>query len=215
MNNSDLRKYAEQLVAPRTRWLAIIAGCVSGLAGSLPFGPLFSLEPAILIFGAVLQCRSPRPGRWLMWLGAFVLTVHVVVFLGPAVLAVLSPKQLLAPYYDQNLLIFFLLSLASLGLVGWCDVALIVDAVRSANASPPADQGFPRTADLIVGMFALCLMAGAVWWVLASFYPLRRYHRVDILLFAAAFAVPVAAFNVATVAHAVKMYRDHHSQGNL
>jgi hypothetical protein len=136
-----------------------------------------------------------------------------VVFLGPEV--VLSLKQLLAPYYDQNLLIFFALSLASLALVGWCDVALIIDALRSKNASPPADQGVPRTADWIVGMFALCLTAGAVWSTLASFYPLRRYHRVDILMFAAALAVPVAGFDVAIVAHAVKMYRGHRSQGTV
>jgi hypothetical protein len=207
MNNSELRKYAEQLVAPRTRWLAIAAGCVSGLAGSLPFGPLFSALPLILIVGAVFQRWSPHPGRWLMWLGAFFLTMDVAVFLGPGVL---SPKRLLGPYYDRNLLIFFVLSLASLALVGWCDLALIIDARKSKDASAPANQGFPRIADWIVGLVAIFLTAWAVWSILASFYPVHRYGNWEILLLVVG---SIAAFDVAIVAHAVKMYRSRQSQG--
>src|SRR5277367_6183861 len=86
MSNGESRNYADQLVPPRTRWLAIVAGCVSGLAGLLPFGPLFSALPLILVLGAILQRWSPHLGRWLMWLGAFYLTLVVAVFLGPAVL---------------------------------------------------------------------------------------------------------------------------------
>jgi hypothetical protein len=77
VNRDELRKRAEVLVSPRTRLLAIVTGCVSAVAGSLPVGPLFAVLPAILIFGAVLQRWSPRPGRWLMWLGAFFLTLDV------------------------------------------------------------------------------------------------------------------------------------------
>jgi hypothetical protein len=210
LSNRELRNYAEHLVAPRTRWVAIAAGFVSGLAGSLAFGPLFAALPLILIFGAVLQRWSPHLGRWLMWLGAFYLTVDVAVFLGPGVL---SPKQLLAPYYDRNLSVFFVLSVVSLALVGWCDVALIIDARKSKGASAPAEYKFRRTADWLVGMFALCLTASAVWSVVASIYPLRRYHRLDIFLFGAVSVVAVAAFDVAIVAHVVKMYCSRRSQG--
>jgi hypothetical protein len=178
-SNGESRNYADQLVPPRTRWLAIVAGCVSGLAGSLPFGPLFSALPLILVLGAILQRWSPHLGRWLMWLGAFYLTLVVAVFLGPAVL---SAKQPLAPYYDRNILTFFALSVASLALVGWCDVALIIDARKSKDASAPANQVFPRTADWLVGMFALCLTAYAVWSILASFYPVHRFGNWGILL---------------------------------
>jgi hypothetical protein len=201
MSNGESRNYAEQLVPPPTRWLAIVAGCVSGLAGSLALGPLFSALPLILVLGAILQRWSPHPGRWLMWLGAFFLTLVVAVFLGPAVL---SPRRLLAPYYDRNILIFFALSVASLALVGWCDVALIIDACKSKDASAPATQGFPRTADWLVGMFALCLTAYAVWSILASFYPVHRFGNWEILLLVVS---SIAALDIAIVVHTVKMYR--------
>jgi hypothetical protein len=80
VNRDELRKRVELLVSPRIRLLAIITGCVSAVAGSLPFGPLFAVVPAMLIFGAVLQRWSPCPGRWLMWLGAFFLTLDVGAF---------------------------------------------------------------------------------------------------------------------------------------
>jgi hypothetical protein len=207
MSNGETRDYAEQLVPPRTRWLAIAAGCVSGLAGSLPFGPLFSALPLILVLGAILQRWSPHPGRWLMWLGAFYLTMVVAMFLAPAVL---SPKRLLAPYYDRNILIFFALSVASLALVGWCDLALIIDARKSKNASAPANQGFPRTADWLVGMFALCLTAYAVWSILASFYPVHRFGNWEVLLLVVG---SIAALDVAIVVHTVNIYRGRGSQG--
>lgn len=207
MSNGESRNYAEQLVPPRTRWLAIAAGCVSGLAGSLPFGPLFSALPLILIVGAVLQRWSPHPGRWLMWLGAFFLTMNIAVLLGPGVL---SPKRLLAPYYDWNLLIFFVLSLASLALVGWFDVALIIDARKSKDASAPANQGFPLIADWIVGLIAILLTAYAVWSILASFYPVHRYGNWEILLLVVG---SIAALDVAIVVHTIKMYRGRRSQG--
>jgi len=207
MKNSELKKYAEQLVAPRTRWLAIAAGCVCGLAGSLLFGLPYSALPLILTSGAVLQRWSPHPGRLLMWLGAFFLTMDFASFLVPAVP---SPKRLLAPYDDRNLLIFFVLSLAPLASVGWCDVALIIDALRSKGASRPVDQGFPRTADWFVGVFALCLTAWVVWSTLASLYPVHRYGNWERLLLIVG---TIAAFDVAIVAHAVKMYRSRRSQG--
>ncbi len=209
MNNSEPSKYSAELVAPGTRWLAIVTGCVSGLAGSLPFGPLFSVVPAILILGAVLQRGSPRPGRWLMWLGAFYLTAFIsaYVFLG-----VHSANRLLAPHYDKTVLIVLFLSLVCLVLVGLCDIALILDSLRSKNAATLADQKFPRSADWIVGLVAICLTAYAVWSILASFYPVRRYGRWDILL---VFVVSVAAFDVAIVAHAFKMYRRHRSKGTV
>jgi hypothetical protein len=201
VNNSELSKFAAELVAPKTRWLAIIAGCVSALAGSLPFGPLFSVVPAILIFGAVSQRWSPRPGRWLMWLGAFYLTAYISAYV---LLGVHSANRLLAPYYDKSVLIVLLLSLVCLALVGWCDVALILDSLRSKNAAALADQEFPRSADWIVGLVTICLTAWAGWSILASFYPASRFGHWEILL---VFVFSVAAFDAAIVVHAIKMYR--------
>jgi hypothetical protein len=200
VENFELSNYAEELVASKTRLLALITGCVSCVAGSLPFGPLFSLLPAILVLGAVLQRWSPRPGRWLMWLGAFFLTVEMGLLLGPTVL---RPPHVL----DTNILIVFTLCSVSLVLVGWCDVALIIDSRRAKSVPDLANQAFPRAADWIIGILALCLTISAVWSILSSFFPLRHYGRLDISLFAIVFGIVVAAFDAAIVAHAVKMYR--------
>jgi hypothetical protein len=197
VNGEDLRTYAKHLVTPRTRWLAIVAGCVSGIAGSLPFGPLFSVYSSLLIFGAILQRWSPRPGRWLMWLGAFYLTAVVVGFLGPPVL---RPPRLI----DNNIVIVLTLCLLSLLLVGCCDVALIIDSFRSIDVPAAAAQGFPRAADWIVGVIAICLTAWTGWSTLASFYPQHRYGHWGILL---SLVVSVATFDAAIVAHTLKTYR--------
>ncbi len=197
MNGDELRAGAEDLTSAKTRWLVIITGCISGLAGSLSFGPLFSMLPALLISGAVLQRWSPRPGRWLMWFGAFWLTVDVGVFLGPPVLR--RPRSL-----DGNVLVLLALCLLSLVLVGWCDVALIIDSRRSKNASASANREFPRAADWIVGAVALCLTGYAVWPIHAIFDPVRRHGDWEIALL---FVVSVAAFDTALARHAVKTFR--------
>src|SRR5581483_2464818 len=105
---------ANGLVTPKARWLAIVTGCVSGIAGSLSFGPLFSLVSTILIVGAVLQRWSPDPGRWLLWLGALYLTLDVAAFFVPPVLRL--PHSI-----DTNALIILSLDIASIALVCWCD----------------------------------------------------------------------------------------------
>ena len=206
MNNGELKNHTAALAAPRTRWLAIVTGCISGLAGSLPFGPLFVVISAILVFGAVLQRWSPRSGRLLMWLGACVLTLDVGAFFGPLVL---RPPHLI----DTNIVVVLTLCLVSLVLVGWCDVALIIDSHRSRNAPIPAKPRFPGAADWIVGIFALCLSVLAGWSILKSFYLFHHYGRLDISLFAVVFGVVVAAFDAAIVADAVKTYRSGRSQG--
>ena len=203
MNGGELRKYAEELVTPKTRWLVIVTGCVSGVAGSLPFGPLFSVVPAILVLGAVLQRWSPRFGRWLMWLGAFFLTVDVGAFLGPVVLSVLRPPRFL----DSNILIILSLCIVAVVLVCWCDVALVIGSRRSKTASAPVNQEFPLPADWIIGVIAICLTAFPIWSSPSTFYAIRHSGRWDILLFALPFLISVAAFDTAIVAHAVTMYR--------
>jgi hypothetical protein len=201
MTNGDLQNYAEILVPPRTRGLAVVTGCFLGLAGSLSFGPFFSLVPSVLIIGALLQRSSPRPGRWLMWLGAFFLTLYTAGSLGPFIL---RPSRLLDSSFQQ-VLAFGILSLL---LVGWCDVALIIDSRESSNVPVLAVRGFPRPADGIVGVIAVCLTAWDVWSIVASFYPVRNYGNWQLGLVV---DFSVTAFDVAIVAHAIRMYRNRQS----
>jgi hypothetical protein len=154
-----------------------------------------------LILAALLQRSSPRPGRWLMWLGAFFLTLYMAGSLGPFIL---WPSRLLERSFQQ-VLAFGILSLL---LVGWCDVALIIDSRRSSNVPVLAVPGFPRSADWIIGIVAICLSVWDVWSILPSFYPVRNYGNWGLGLVV---DVSVAAFDVAIVAHAIRMYRNRRS----
>jgi hypothetical protein len=201
MHHGELRKYADELVSPKTRRLAIVTGCISGVAGSLAFGPLFLQMPAILTIGAILQRWSPRPGRWLMWLGVFYLTPFVGTFFVPSVL---HPPHL----YATAPLVAVSLFVASVGLNGWCDVALVVGLLRSKNAPALPDEQFPRWADWMVGVVAICLTTWVVWSALAGLHLIPRHGNWPVLL---AFVVSVAAFDTALVAHAIKMHRGRRS----
>lgn len=197
MHDANLQKGS---TIPKTPWLAIITGCVSAVAGSLPFGPLFLLVPAILVFGAVLKRWSPRPGRWLMWLGAFYLTVDVAVFLGPPVF---RPSH----FIGSDTLIIEFLSILAIALVVWCDVSLIISARKLGNAPAAGNEKALRPADWIAAVFAVCLTAWTVWSALASSYPARRYHRWDISLLALPFILGAAVFDAALVVYALQIYR--------
>lgn len=130
-----------EIVPTKTLWLAAIAACLSGIAGSLPFGPLFLLIPSIQLTGAILQPHWPRPGKWLLAIGAFVLSFYVAVFFIPPVIG--HAKSLLA-YHDLGVIGLVLLYAASVGLVAWSDVALIAEARRNRGGSADSPRLPPR-----------------------------------------------------------------------
>lgn len=130
-NEKKIGKNSE-IVPTRTLWLAGIAACLSGIAGSLPFGPLFLLIPSIQITGAILQPHWPRSGKWLLAIGAFVLSLYVSVFFIPPIIG--GAKSLPA-YHDLGVVGLLLLYIASVGLVTWSDVALIAEARRNRGGS--------------------------------------------------------------------------------
>jgi hypothetical protein len=121
------------IVPRRTRRLAVVAGCVSGIAGSLMFGPLFLLIPMIQIAAAILQPYSPRPGRWLLAIGAFILSFYIGLFFAPQVVGGIRS---LRAHHDVYVVGLLLLSGVSVALVTWSDVELTIEARRHASASP-------------------------------------------------------------------------------
>ena len=203
MNGANLREYAEGLITPKTRWLAIGAGCVAGVAGSLSLGLGFASTASILVFGAVLQRWSPCLGRWLMWLGAFYLTLFLALFFVRPVVWTLGRPHLI----NESSLIFLSLAIVSMALVGWCDVALILGARRVRKAPRPANERVLRTADWIVAAFAVYLTVVTVWGTVASFYLVRRYGRWDILLLGLPLTIAVAVFDTAIAAYVFQIYR--------
>lgn len=153
MADQSAVQYSE-IVPGKVRWLAIAAGCVSGASGSLLSSPLFLLIPSILILGAILQPYSPRKGRWLMWVGTFFLSLYVGGFLAPlAIEVVRTPRSA----YDGMIAGLRLLSMASLLLVSWCVVALVIDANRLRRTSTVVEGGPQRVSDWFVCVVAVCL----------------------------------------------------------
>ncbi len=107
------------IVSLKLRWLAILAGCFSAVFGVSAFGAPF------LILGAAIQPRARTSGRWLMWLGALLLSLIVVPFGTRAVFE--GAKHLGRDNFSFTLFPLFVVSTA---LVYWCDVALVMQALR-------------------------------------------------------------------------------------
>lgn len=190
------------MVLGATRVIAIAAGCFSGAAGSLEYGPFFLIVPAVLVLGAIIQPWSTRPGRWLMWLGAFFLTLYEGAFFVPQIAEVITSQ--FASLDSVAIQVLFLLTLVSVFLIIWCDAALVVDARRSKRALGTTEPNYPIVADYVVWGAALCLSVLTGWGIIASLFPFLHYDRWDIFVVALVFGLAVAMLDVALVIHAVR-----------
>ena len=110
-----------------TRWLVIGAGCFYGLVGFLHYGWFFVFVPIILVFGAVVQPWFSRLGRWLLALGAFIVTIYGLLFAAPAVELI----GRLPLHHSLEEVVSLLLFLVTVLLIVWCDVALIMEERKS------------------------------------------------------------------------------------
>ena len=120
---------AKHRILPRKiRLLAVAAGCLSGVAGCLGMGLLFWIYPSLLILGAVAQPRFPRSGRWLMYVGAPILSVWILPY---GVGVVSDGVRNLPRYHDVNSLVVIILWAMSFSLVAWCDIALVIEAIKA------------------------------------------------------------------------------------
>jgi len=193
----------QEVVSAKVRVLAIAAACLAGLAGSLPFGPLFFVFSLPLIAGTVVQPWSPGPGRWLMWVGAFFLTFYVGAFVTPGAIGLFRTIRSL---HDHNIIL--LISLSSLATVATaaCDIVLIAEAwVR--RRIPRPSRPFPRIGDLIVWLSAVSLSAIEFPSGVRSLFEYHHIKRPDILLTAMLFAVVVAWFDAALVIDIIRKLR--------
>jgi len=203
-----LRTPSADIVSARVRWLAIAAGCFSASAGFLAFGWLFPLVPAFLVLGAVVQPRSPRPGKWLMWLGAFFLSL-VVLPIGVEML--FGGIRSLRLHHEGFIIVPFSLSLVSVLLVLLCDTALLIDGMTMRRNLREKVQSSQRSLNWLVWIAAMIL---SVYLTAMSVAALRAYNlhgRLDVLLMWATLSSIVLLFDVALVVQAVKR-RDRRAQ---
>jgi hypothetical protein len=108
------------IISSRIRWLAVATGGFTAVAGSLGFTWGFAIVPSFLIVGAVVQPRFPRAGRVLMCAGALALS-----FWALSCCVVILPESRFTNRPDA-----IALSLISVLLVAWCDVAIVIEEVK-------------------------------------------------------------------------------------
>lgn len=154
----------QDILPGRIRWLVVATGIVT--SGLFFFG-LFNLAPFLLVLGAILQSYLPRPGRWLIWLGAAELSQLLVS------LDVLWLRSR-SPYPDHILYSFISLLLISTVLIAWSDAELIAEAVQRTRGQRSVSRTRPRALSRAEWIFAiilnLCILYGAVGGLVG-------YHR--------------------------------------
>lgn len=208
MTTSGLR-HREQILSRGTRLLAIAAGLLSAAAVILAFGGGLSLSVvfllSLLILGAALQPWSPGPGKYLMRLGAFISTAFVALMV---LRTIVEFARELARYHDFNILAIFVVSVAAMIFLFWCDVVLLLEVRSAGYAEHRADQRSPRAADWVVWIIALALtpLAGSVLGALTT-HQLHGQQKILSNAIAMAFSVGVVWFDVALVLDARRRFR--------
>lgn len=207
MTASGLR-HREQILSRGTRLLAIAAGLLSAAAVILAFGgwSLFLVSVlSLLILGAALQPWSPGPGKYLMRLGAFISTAFVALMV---LRTIVEFARELARYHDFNILAIFVVSVAAMIFLFWCDVVLLLEVRSAGYAEHRADQRFPRAADWVVWIIALAMtpLAGSVLGALTT-HQLHGQQKILSNAIAMVFSVGVVWFDVALVLDARRRFR--------
>jgi hypothetical protein len=110
-------------IQAKLRWIAAGTGLVtiSGLAITWLYLPF----PVLLILGAAIAGRWPRTGRWLMWVGAAVLSL----FLLPTYIVLLPENHFV--YTDLIILLIDIGWVGTVVLLPLCDVVLFIDAFKT------------------------------------------------------------------------------------
>jgi len=174
----------------KLRWLAILAACSSTV-----FLPAYGAP--FLLLGAIIQPWARTTGRWLMWIGALFLS-EIVVPYGPAVIVSL----LRHPTGDSWIFSIFPLFVLSTVLVYSCDIALVIEAVKSKGI--PWSRG---KLDPAVWAAAAILSAWCAWEHRDIGYAYSHAGRFDVLVFALPFYAVIIAFDAALILHALKTRR--------
>ncbi|HVO82532.1 MAG TPA: hypothetical protein VMT28_17515 [Terriglobales bacterium] len=117
----------DPILPGKIRWLAAASGCLSAVAGSTGLGLGFAIVASPLIVGAIVQPRFRRLGRALVAAGALYLSFWVFFY---GVWLLFDVIRNLRRYHDCVRLGIASLWLASIFLIGWCDVALVIEAVE-------------------------------------------------------------------------------------
>jgi hypothetical protein len=136
-----------------------------------------------------------------MWLGALLVSIVVVPF-GPGI--VFENAHTLRSDHGVEAVAIFSMFVASTMLVVWCDVALVMEALRRKH-----DQWARGSLDWVAWIVAVIL---SVWCVLGGVRNVRAYRRLgglglDTILTSVGFVAVILFFDLALIVHAVKSRR--------
>lgn len=173
----------------KIRWLAILAACSSAIFLAAAYGAPF------LLLGAIIQPWARTTGRWLTWIGALYLSEVVVPYGTGIVLSTLKQPS-------ENMVSLFPLFLLATVFVYCCDIALVIEAVKSKGT-----QWSCGKLDSVVWISAAILSAWCVWQNRGTMYAYSHEGRLDILLLTVAWDAIIVAFDVALILHALKTRR--------
>ncbi|MGA8299375.1 MAG: hypothetical protein WCB53_08775 [Terriglobales bacterium] len=187
-----------------TRWLAVATVSVTAAATLTASGGFLLTIP--LALGVIAESHSPRRGRWLMWVGAVYLSATLLqmqIRIVPEFIAELRSYHRLGGLGP----IVFPLSIASILLIVWCDVALLIDALKTSRSRTAPGGGCSSTMDVLIWITALCFSVysfAGIPFLLHAFS--HGFDRPDILLTGSALILIAIVFDVALVIDAARTF---------
>jgi len=193
-----------ETIRSRIRRLAVVTVCVTAAATLTASGGFLLTIP--LVLGVIAESRSPRRGRWLMWVGAAYLSVTLlqmeIRILPEGVRELRSDHHLggLGP-------IVFPLCIASILLIVGFDVALLIDAMRTRRSRIIPERSSSVAVNMLIWITAICFSVYSFWgipFVVRAFN--HGFDRFDILLTALALILIAITFDVALAVDTVKVW---------
>jgi hypothetical protein len=182
--------------------LAIATVCVTVAATITTTGAFLMAIP--LVLGLVAEALGARRGRWLIRMGAAFLSVTILqmeLVILPEFVAELRLHHRLGGIGPALLPLW----IASILLIVWCDVAFMIDTVKTSRNRNLPERRAPGIGDWIVWVSALLLSVYSFWGVpfLVRAYN-QGFDRRDIVLTASALIVMAVVFDIALMIDATR-----------
>jgi hypothetical protein len=121
--------YKTRILPHRIRCLAVVTGCVVGIA-LLSF-KWAAVTGLLLIVGATVQPWMPRAGRWVLSVVVPLLDIWIIPMGGLFLLGAVKGETLCVDFFSRGLAFAWMLSPV---LLVWCSVALVVEARKERRA---------------------------------------------------------------------------------
>ena len=136
-----------------------------------------------------------------MWINALLMSVVMLPIWGRMLFSVIKT---LPSYHDNTVIGVFLLSVVSVLMLVWCDVALAVDAAGLKHSAGAGTQLSRSRLDWVVRIAALILSAYYLSLSILGVRAYRLHGDLDMLVTGVMLTCVVLLFDVALVVHAIE-----------